>query len=1588
MNDYIPDSEGEEEFLLLPSFVSKEKLRRVLSNLNVNERNEATKLLMKSKFSEALVGSESNTAQLDTIQDGVTIAVQNDIDEDMLIENNSRRGLRKRKFSSTHPYLADQAEWLGLMSIGRLNEVYQENQNMDDILKFLNRLYLNKKALYPSEEKYKAKNFYSYLGRGAAGELEMGHGHDGTANIDSTLSSQHSINLEKFQGNVNDFYSDLEDSLFEPPVRTHRINVVEEDEEYDIGCDANRDLFGQSGIHPSSDSDSLEEITVRVGGRLRKEKNILRGVLPESAKRLELYKNASRKRNQERKREIEHRKGLAIRKKALPSKKISSRDLEDTFLDENTYYQNEEMHPIIYSQLSDSNSSRSKTARESESEIDSKSEISSESGNDSECSVVSLSQSMPSLKDSYFESRDYRYNTLNFDTVLGDQPNNKIYSAIESDDYDSVTEWDVVNPMYAYETKRQNRKSHSTTRKSSTVKINRRRKQNRNHITNSKRKGEGRNPFNRSFYQKRGVYDRMDSLKFGLLKKKSLRIDKSKLDTPSKSLERGMMDPIKTLTNPKELLSGEYQFLRDPNVSTIALEAESKSKYVKDKKSFSSTTRSHLQMTSTSLELNSVHQGLMNDRLRQIVRLKQGENVYSKLDCVAFLMQGTRYSFTLVDKRGSKNQSDRLLSHILQLVRNSNELSNSTLFQEVSSGVCNLIDWYLVLQEAPGLRSWKVSRSILNELLHFKDLQGAESKLKMFPLFFMLYYLLCVLSMRDDAPFVSRDKSKSHLEDFAIRFWSSFFDSFRPEYFHELTTEYEKNDKIYTYSLLYIMFAIFQEDTYDWWQQINEAQMKSLASNHQKLEAVYFLATFVPKSHSNWLCFYEIYDRCKLENNSIVHNHFLDIVYSLTQLHRWNLEERLIILIYSSITSRKFSNFDDEWIVPDFIGRVKTRDDIPETSFFERFMHLLYSFVSSIPHGTNQKKLITKLFISSHYNYQKDKRHFIMFINRLNFVILLLQLSAVDLKNQLNDLIKQVAFSNDIGILDLSVDGIAEYTKIVAMKGFSTPFESYLTLINAIIPPFNEVPGILKIWTKLMRVLETSFLKEKSGKGKIDMIILLSDLNLKSLPERASQDLCALLLNTLNELSRKETTHKSLDYSLDKINDQILKLLHSYMGRLPLQDKLKEQRIERSVEILIQIWIRCTYTSTDQNWNVLVFQKYPYLGNSHLRERFAALFFSELLKFTKLEQCMDNVISCLMLNLASYSTSKYLPQLLTQLTLLRSELLTSLKLSIYNSGKFFQADNFKLQLVKDIFSNLSESRKIPPSVKKAFIEEFMKKLNVDYDHHYSSTWFSSFCRTLIEYIHKRLSEMVLSSNHYKRLCSKLGILVEEHDSIDLNTLPMKERLRHMHLEVISAILLKKDSKLVLNKFMSNQNSIVTYHLISIYCKAINLNEPNKWILISYLLDCVWSSFKGYELSISEPNFKEFFFLLIDIPALKNDSQSFEFYRFKAMDSVFRLCERIYLRYDGYKDQVIISEMIHDALKCHFIRNNNRACTFSPYQIVDIQESGIEFPRHASPEQLEEDTLQVKSLAEQSYDRLNILSNKQSLLIMESLYFDF
>ena len=76
-------------------------------------------------------------------------------------------------------------------------------------------------------------------------------------------------------------------------------------------------------------------------------------------------------------------------------------------------------------------------------------------------------------------------------------------------------------------------------------------------------------------------------------------------------------------------------------------------------------------------------------------------------------------------------------------------------------------------------------------------------------------------------------------------------------------------------------------------------------------------------------------------------------------------------------------------------------------------MQLLYWYISGLSEPSKVKKLVTKLFTFSKFQYVNDQSHHVMFINRLNFILLLALVCKVDLKTQLLNLLEGIENAKD-----------------------------------------------------------------------------------------------------------------------------------------------------------------------------------------------------------------------------------------------------------------------------------------------------------------------------------------------------------------------------------------------------------------------------------------------------------------------------------------------------------------------------------------------------------------------------------------------
>ena len=230
------------------------------------------------------------------------------------------------------------------------------------------------------------------------------------------------------------------------------------------------------------------------------------------------------------------------------------------------------------------------------------------------------------------------------------------------------------------------------------------------------------------------------------------------------------------------------------------------------------------------------------------------------------------------------------------------------------------------------------------------------------------------------------------------------------------------------------------------------------------------------------------------------------------------------------------------------------------------------------------------------------------------------------------------------------------------------------------------------------------------------------------------------------------------------------------MGRFPFQNQLTEDRATEIIEETIKVWIRCNSILKDVNWNVLVLQKYPYIGNAYLRERFVLFFYNELLSFTGLSNHVDSIILALLKSLALFSTSSYLSLIINLLMKSHYRLFIFKKEYVPEQLTSFQMLNFKLLIASNIIFNIAEDERLSKATKIIYLEELIKSLNEEYNKHYLSSSYVDYCKKLVETVQKYCAEFIQSIDEYSSLSRKLGIRQLESNEYRWHVLPLKEKL--------------------------------------------------------------------------------------------------------------------------------------------------------------------------------------------------------------------
>lgn len=1472
--DYISDSDGDNTLPPLPpSAIDKDLLRGVYSFFSERTRMRLKTEAMATPFANLFYEMDRHLAGPSNDPDPAMEQPEDDAvienseigkvhDEDAIDDANTfikspehytGRSLRKRTFASRHPYIADQADWLGICTIDSLNEMFTDDDALPDVARVLNQLYLKRKKRYPDEDRYKVKNFYAHLGKSKILALLE----DSDVTSTDLLESNDQSQLQNYEPDDEELIPYEEKPLeILPPI------------EY-------------SASESTSESEQEEQL-IKIGGRYRKLSKILRGVLPESARRLDMFQKPKPVKRKKIRQNVEPRKGLAIKKSGGSSAQNAQLQKElQTFVDTEDYeeeflpnHQNL-VQPDIAEFLSFS-------------------------------SVVDLSSSSESDSDSAEE--------VFSDGFTGANPVGTSIDAHLSyldGESDSAQEGDHINHLFTTgKSPAGNRKGQSSRSapKSSRTSTPRRKgtsaSRNSTGPPRKRRRSKGSGPA------------------YGTLKTRTLlspvsrritqhthgKIPSAKKD-PRKDPKRDPKNLRKNVTN---LLSVKQPYIRDPVMATTVMEVESTTKFVRNR------TARHSWLSNfapSKASLFGVENEFLSNSilgfcdLSRVHSIGDGHIFFLNEDGVAFSLVGKHYSFGLFQLEASAQSCKHVLMQLRRLLQSQKSLLNPSVRDEMHNSIKCLIKWLLILRQRPEDSLWKHLTSIFDD---FSKLQTRQMR-QLQSIFHSQLLLIHYIFLRFEAC-VASDRESEMMDEFhkyCSDFWSVFFQTFAAE---ELSKQISDSNSIQVDSIC-LMYMLFNDQKDLWWPPMLEALQEAVPVNDSKtnlMEVCYILISMVPREKLNWMPFIVILNKFRTENISEVHHRFIDICEFANQRLGWPLEEKLVTHLYASFTRRKFGNFGDENSVPISIGEIHTRLDVPDSSVFDRFLNFLYGYISSLSSKKDVKRLISKLVASSQYHYQKGRKFQIMFINRLNLILLLSQISDIDLKSQFTNLIEHIKDSRDMFIYGRAVDALSTFSEVARRKGNSPPVASFQILFEAFSLTYDSLFGMPTLFKKLIECIRATFQEfDNEAIGTtVCLLELVDGIDMQKLPDTLKVELLDLVMFFTNQLLLKRTNLSLVQLdTVSKFTKTNLSFLNSQMGRLPVEGVRQDCLVEEVIEKAIMIWNSCSYVTGTQYWNIMMLQKFPYIGNSALRERFVMFLCMDYLKSGELNKSiLGEVDRLLAKSLVSNSNSKYAPGLFNFLSRTRGSVLYSKKLHVPDMVASIQLQNFRFQIMSNLIQSLSCSATMHIGEKKEFLRDLVSQMQNEFNNNFRVSSSVDFWKRLMEVIHRSARDLLNDIIEFWDFSVKLGFPDKRLKNAWIQASD-DEKLQMLTFEFTSALHFGKDYATTLDNWLSSKDTGIVFSLVQLFISAVQVNDSH-WAHLSFLLKYVLMKLEKFQARVKDVLFKEFMDMIIDIAVVSDrlNNSTFIMYELQALSTCIQIFQHAFFVYDGYKDQEELVEL--------------------------------------------------------------------------------
>lgn len=1453
--DPVLDSDGENDIPPLQHcYIDRDRLARALENQPYLLESEIKSEISKWGLGSALEAESRTQNYLEDRTEGLASSVVNIVGDDETLEAldfNSlsvpnKRSLRKRTFASRHPYIADQASWLGICTIEGVNELFSDHDDLKTVTKVLNDLYLRRKKRYPSEERYKAKSFYDHLGKSRAlalrGDLEV-------QESEARENSEHECQIEEgtFQESIPSPHSQLQEDNFPG-------NSQDSVEELQYLPRTGEPDYDQVSSSSGGLSDELEDEFIKIGGKYRKLKNILRGVLPASAMRQSIFqahaKPVSKRALQ---RPLEPRKGLAVRREGAGLNRFDD-------LEEELYSPTPELH------------TNEPQLTSSERVLD--------------LSMLREPSNSPILLSSPYDSDeevllfDLHYSNPSFDHMVDLDELSKTVREAEMADEDYF-----VDAMLSIPENRKHKRTSSHSRKIADV----RRAKSRaiNTYPKSQYHLHLKPSTSRSLSRRKLKSGETNSL---VLKPvvlngtcKPFRPKNLSVRQKNKKQRRLRIDAL-----PATVPDPTRQRARKPAANTVIYEIESETRYVKP------ALRSQFTLSDTIPLTHWSGSGILNflgpADLQRIHTIGDGFIFCADVDSVAFELDENIYHFGLYKLDVALATSITYLSNLRNLLQSPDRLSDGRIKTEVLSSILEFAKWILIWRGRPSILQFQSLRDVLNNLntIHRKIIQS--QLLEIHALLAVVFYIFTRLELLFNLAAKSSLDRDLHL--YIEDFWHSFFQTYSAK---ELLRA--SSAQAIFVALKRILFVSERLSRSSW--TIISGSIKDLgviSSKEATINMVYSLAKTFPELRAGWAPFLLIFKGTRsLETGKDCHL-FLDMCNDVSIKLGYPLEEPIVMSLYSVFSHRKFANLPGERDLPVPLGLIVNRHDIPSQSVFERFLGLVYAYLSELESSRDVRRLLSKLTPSSHYVYQKGRENQIIFANRINLITLLSQVSGTTLVAHFDALTSLIAESRELFLYERSVDAfeiMVQSTKSL----LPTSFRALLTMLGQ---SRNHVAGLVQLQERLIRIFLGYFTENYQDKAVYFQNLVSiewSQIPMLSHEMLLSYALCVLQESTIKsgELTEVMKNH------LSSYQTPLLTFLDETMKKAFLNEQHANQKCKGLFELSAQVWIEVSH-AIDQNWNVIAYQKFPYLGSARSRDCAQPYIVSLYLKtFKPLASIIVQIDTIIIKTLIARRENPYLFEA-TRLVASQPYSIFAGRSDLYGNFSDNSPPILNLPVLIGALKQFAQRSSVLRGDKTSFFADIIRALLQNYNSRILDRPYHDFCSRVLTEIQRFTREFLGDNEDFWTLMVAFGFPDKFTHSKWAGASETK-KLSILVNDLRNALAYGHDYLAALDKWLVEQETDSNLFLALLELSiASSTYNPHQWVCIAYLLHYAMAKFERYQFNIRNSTFIRLLKLLSKAAHLSFDQrEAIKFAREQSMAISTQLFIWSHYQFLGYKD---------------------------------------------------------------------------------------